>query len=372
MTSPLAPPPPTGQPIDRWLYLLWKRIEAAVAAASGAWASLDFTGSDINDILTRKHEDLQDLNTTTYTHMTSAEHTGTGSGVFVRKTGATVQEVIVEASGSTDAIRVTNTGTGNSFVVEDSSNPDSSPFVIAADGNVTLGYTSGLYKFNLRGQGYVEQVIDSISGSYLHLQRAATSLGSPSILSSGNLVGQIDFYGYDGTAYLVTAAIAARINGTPGTNDMPGRLEFTTTADGAATPVERMRVSDGGVKASANLIVADGYVIIKDQPTPAQKSSTGTLTAANILTGIINADGASSYTLTLDTGTNFEAGITSWPTDGAVDWAVVYTGGTEDFLTIAGNTGHTIVGAATIVEGGSAMFRTRKTATNTFVTYRLT
>lgn len=26
MTSPLAPPPPTGNPIDRWLYLLWRRV----------------------------------------------------------------------------------------------------------------------------------------------------------------------------------------------------------------------------------------------------------------------------------------------------------------------------------------------------------
>ena len=36
------------------------------------------------------------------------------------------------------------------------------------------------------------------------------------------------------------------MDGTPGTADMPGRLEFLTTADGAATPTERLRISSNG------------------------------------------------------------------------------------------------------------------------------
>jgi hypothetical protein len=32
------------------------------------------------------------------------------------------------------------------------------------------------------------------------------------------------------------AGITAKINGSPGTNDTPGQLEFLTTADGAASP----------------------------------------------------------------------------------------------------------------------------------------
>ena len=47
----------------------------------------------------------------------------------------------VVSAASTDAMRVTNTGTGNSFVVEDSANPDSTPFIIDAAGNVGIGTT---------------------------------------------------------------------------------------------------------------------------------------------------------------------------------------------------------------------------------------
>ena len=42
------------------------------------------------------------------------------------------------------------------------------------------------------------------------------------------------------------AKIASYVDGTPGSNDMPGRLVFYTTADGAATVTERMRINANG------------------------------------------------------------------------------------------------------------------------------
>jgi hypothetical protein len=42
------------------------------------------------------------------------------------------------------------------------------------------------------------------------------------------------------------AEIYAEVDGTPGAGDMPGRLVFGTTADGASTPTERMRISSDG------------------------------------------------------------------------------------------------------------------------------
>ena len=50
--------------------------------------------------------------------------------------------VIITEAGTVDALRVTNTGTGNSFVVEDSTNPDSTPFVVTNAGLVGIGTTS--------------------------------------------------------------------------------------------------------------------------------------------------------------------------------------------------------------------------------------
>jgi hypothetical protein len=42
------------------------------------------------------------------------------------------------------------------------------------------------------------------------------------------------------------ASIQAFVDGTPGANDMPGRLVFSTTADGASSPTERMRINSAG------------------------------------------------------------------------------------------------------------------------------
>jgi hypothetical protein len=71
---------------------------------------------------------------------------------------------------------------------------------------------------------------------------------------------------------------------------------------------------------------------------------------------------------TLDTGTVMDAAGT-FAVDDSFDWAIINTGGNT--LTVTASTGHTIVGTATVVTVVSARFRTRKTAANTFVTYRL-
>lgn len=74
----------------------------------------------------------------------------------------------------------------------------------------------------------------------------ATS-GSNTLVTSGTYLGAIRFYGANGTSFNQSALIAAAVDGTPGaTNDMPSRLEFYTTPDGTASPLERMRIDNAG------------------------------------------------------------------------------------------------------------------------------
>jgi len=47
--------------------------------------------------------------------------------------------IVISGSSSGDAVRITQTGSGNALVVEDSANPDSTPFVVAGNGNVGIG-----------------------------------------------------------------------------------------------------------------------------------------------------------------------------------------------------------------------------------------
>ncbi len=68
--------------------------------------------------------------------------------------------------------------------------------------------------------------------------------GASDALVSGDGIGLIQWAGADGTdCNSVAAKIHAFVDGTPGSNDMPGRLVFATTADGAATPTEALRLT---------------------------------------------------------------------------------------------------------------------------------
>jgi hypothetical protein len=74
------------------------------------------------------------------------------------------------------------------------------------------------------------------------------SVGGNTIVASGDECGTLDFQGNDGTEFVSLASIVGVVDGTPGADDMPGRLVFSTTADGASSPTERMRItSDGAV-----------------------------------------------------------------------------------------------------------------------------
>jgi hypothetical protein len=71
-------------------------------------------------------------------------------------------------------------------------------------------------------------------------------IGTQGIVSSGTQLGEIIFAGDDGAAFIPAASIRSLVNGTPGVNDMPGALVFSTTADGAAAVTERMRINAAG------------------------------------------------------------------------------------------------------------------------------
>jgi hypothetical protein len=89
---------------------------------------------------------------------------------------------------------------------------------------------------------------NEIYGAFLSLGHSrGTSVGSNTVLQSGDYVGTIVFHGSDGSNEIRAAEISAFVDGTPGANDMPGRLVFSTTADGASSPTERMRISQNGL-----------------------------------------------------------------------------------------------------------------------------
>ncbi len=82
---------------------------------------------------------------------------------------------------------------------------------------------------------------------YIFAKSRGTTVGSNTIVQSGDGIGQLSFEGSDGTNFVQAASITGAVDGTPGANDMPGRLVFSTTADGASSSTERLRITSAGV-----------------------------------------------------------------------------------------------------------------------------
>ena len=92
-----------------------------------------------------------------------------------------------------------------------------------------------------------------------------TSVGSSTVVQDGDDLGFITWSAADGTDLVSYAAqIHAEIDGTPGSNDTPGALVFSTTADGNAGVSERLRVTSSGnvsLASSATILYSDGDVL---------------------------------------------------------------------------------------------------------------
>ena len=97
-----------------------------------------------------------------------------------------------------------------------------------------------------RASFYLNQASDTGPGLTFGKSRGA-SVGSSTIVQNNDYLGYIAFVGANGVdSENFAASIGCLVDGTPGIGDMPGRLEFSTTADGASSPTERMRIVSSG------------------------------------------------------------------------------------------------------------------------------
>ena len=109
----------------------------------------------------------------------------------------------------------------------------------------------------------------------------------------------------------------------------------------------------------------------QNQGDPNALNATGTLTAAMILGGIVTSTTAAAPVVaTLDTGAVMDA-ASEFAIGDSIDWSVINTGAANAFTVTAAASGHTVVGSGTVALTSSGHFRTRKTAADTFITYRI-
>jgi trimeric autotransporter adhesin len=129
---------------------------------------------------------------------------------------------------------------------------DSSGRLLVGTSTTDSNFNSGVQIAGIGGSNAGSQLISRFSAdaasSTLWFQKSrGASVGTNTIVNNGDDLGLIGFYGASGSTVNEAARITAQVDGTPGaSNDMPGRLVFSTTADGAATPTERMRIASNG------------------------------------------------------------------------------------------------------------------------------
>ena len=123
--------------------------------------------------------------------------------------------------------------------------------------------------------------------------------GTPTVVQSGDDLGAICFAGGDGTDMRTTAAhIKVQVDGTPGSNDMPGRLILATTADGALYPTERLRITSTGawaIEGASNYGTSGQVLTSNGNDSPTWQDAGGGGGAWNLV-ATINASDATTAT----------------------------------------------------------------------------
>lgn len=235
--------------------------------------------------------------------------------------------LIVESTTTSELVRITQKGTGAALLVEDSSNPDSTPFIVDASGNVGVGTLTPSTKVDISGS-------TTISGD---LTVDTTTL---KVDSTNNRVGI-------GTASPSTAL------------DVSGRITSTS----AALSVVQIGISASGEidTSSGNLTIdsAGGTVTVDDNLTV-----TGTLTTSLIPTGTIVPYAGSSE----PSGWLFCNGqqVASSSALGTVLSTTFNTGGeTAGNVRVPDLRGRTVIAADTMSAGGVTTAAGRVTSNNT-------
>ena len=364
-------------------------VQAVVAVTrmfnSGATIQAGGTGYTVNDVLTV-------TGGTPFSVAATLTVSTVSAGVI---TGVSATNQSTYTALPTNPVSVTGgTGSGATF-------------------NLTWGVNNGSAGYNITnaGSGYVEQPTVTFSGgggsgaaAYATVGGNATikGLGTNTIFNtpSGNALYLVD------GASATPSGIAIRNGTTPYIYPVVSNTDLITSSNGTGAvrfftntvAQEQLRVTHtasavnyvqvtGAATGGAPTISSQGSdanpnvaifpkglgIVLMNQQTPTAVTATGTLTIANLLTQIVTSTSATAVSLTLPTGTLSDAGVSGGTSavNTSFDWAIINLGSAIGDVTLVAGTAHTIVGSVTVAVGTSGKFRSRKTATNTFVTYRV-
>ena len=176
--------------------------------------------------------------------------------ILIRSTGTNASKIlfgdnssndpgVIEYEHTNDRMRFGTAGTEDRLVIDNSGR-------VLIGHNATIGVDVHHAALQVNGDNYNQSTISIISnssnsnGAYLFFAKQRSgAAGGTTIVQDGDTLGQIRFLGMDGTDYDNPAAtIEVNCDGTPGSNDIPGRIKFSTGDGGSLT--ERLRIDHQG------------------------------------------------------------------------------------------------------------------------------
>lgn len=111
--------------------------------------------------------------------------------------------------------------------------------------------------------------------------------------------------------------------------------------------------------------------VLAEAAVPTNTNASATIAASALRNHLLTGTPDAAITYTLPTGASVEAAFTSLENNMSFEWSVINLAAVTHTITLAANTGHTVVGATVVQPATSGRFLTRKTAADTFITYRI-
>lgn len=143
---------------------------------------------------------------------------------------------VSDASGLADSPLFINTAKVLLGTVNLPSNKNTVVPTLLIAGNSILAATQVIRHTTVGGGG----------GLFMLSATRGSDANSYTVLQNGDGIGTLVFSGADGDEFVAAALITASVDGTPGDNNMPGRITFCTAPDGSPTILERMRIDNAG------------------------------------------------------------------------------------------------------------------------------
>jgi hypothetical protein len=123
---------------------------------------------------------------------------------------------------------------------------------IDSSGGLLVGTSSALTGYGFIPQFQLAGTSAGTSSILIHSEGSAAfptfsraNAGNTAVINNDPIL-DMRFFGWNGTGFVRAASIECRVDGTPGASDMPGRLVFSTTAAGASSPTEQVRLTNTG------------------------------------------------------------------------------------------------------------------------------